>query len=171
METDRKVRTAVNYYRKNVLKKYFQIWKKYSDHKQYLTGKSVPHNSYLDSKPGVQFDYEILNFRKNDNDQKIKEVVFPRIVNTNKHLDNDVKEKTIKLRNFITGRLWEKCSFIAINKRFSRTRNEKIIVEQSQKYNTVSRKNIIIAYSALLLFKIAWKIWYRYSNIIIEKKK
>jgi len=50
METDRKVRTAVNYYRKNVLKKYFQIWKKYSDHKQYLTGKSVPHNSYLDSK-------------------------------------------------------------------------------------------------------------------------
>jgi len=52
METDRKVRTAVNYYRKNVLKKYFQIWKKYSDHKQSLTNKSaqIPPNSYLDSK-------------------------------------------------------------------------------------------------------------------------
>ncbi|CAI6350190.1 unnamed protein product [Macrosiphum euphorbiae] len=171
METDRKVRTAVNYYRKNVLKRYFQIWKKYSDHKQSLTVQ-IPHNSYLDSKPGVQFDYTTLNLRKNDNDQKKKEeVVFPRIVNTNKHLDNEVKEKTIKLRNFIIGRLWEKYSFIAINKRYSRTRNEKIIVEQSQKYNTVSRKNIIIAYSALLLFKITWKIWYRYSNIIIEKKK
>jgi len=52
METDRKVRTVVNYYRKNVLKKYFQIWKKYSDHKQYLTGKSVQilPNSYFNSK-------------------------------------------------------------------------------------------------------------------------
>lgn len=52
METDRKVRKVVNYYRKNVLKKYFQIWKKYSDHKQYLTGKSVQilPNSYFNSK-------------------------------------------------------------------------------------------------------------------------
>ncbi|XP_029344291.1 uncharacterized protein LOC115033868 isoform X2 [Acyrthosiphon pisum] len=144
-----------------------KIWKKYSDHKQYLTGKSVQisHKRYLDSKPGVQFDYTILNLMKNDNDQKKKEgVVFPRI-------DNEVKEKTRKLRNFIIGRLWEKCSCIAINKRYSKTRSEKIIVEQSPKYDTVSKKNIIIAYSALLLFKIMWKIWYRYSNIIIKKKK
>jgi len=52
METNRKVITAINYYRKNILKKYFQIWKKYSDHKQYLKDKSkqIPPNSYLDSK-------------------------------------------------------------------------------------------------------------------------
>jgi len=63
-------------------------------------------------------------------------------------------------------------SYISINKQYSRTRNEKVILaEQSQKYKTFSRKNIIIAYSALLLLKIAWKIWFRYSNIIIEKKK
>jgi len=52
METNRKVITAVNYYRKNILKKYFQIWKMYSDHKLYLIGKSkqILSNSYLDSK-------------------------------------------------------------------------------------------------------------------------
>jgi len=52
METDRKVRTAANYYRKNVLRKYFQIWKKYSDHKQCLTNKTIQiqSNSYLGSK-------------------------------------------------------------------------------------------------------------------------
>lgn len=52
METDRKVRTAANYYRKNALRKYFQIWKKYSNQKQCLTNKTIqiPSNSYLDLK-------------------------------------------------------------------------------------------------------------------------
>ena len=52
METDRKVRTADNYYKKNILKKYFQIWKKYSDHKQYLRSKSlqIPSKKYFGSK-------------------------------------------------------------------------------------------------------------------------
>jgi len=52
METDRKVRTAANYYRKNVLRKYFQIWKKYSDRKQCLINKTIqiPSNSYLGSE-------------------------------------------------------------------------------------------------------------------------
>lgn len=34
METNRKVRIAVNYYTKNTLKRYFKIWKKYANHKQ-----------------------------------------------------------------------------------------------------------------------------------------
>lgn len=41
METDRKVRTVVNHYRKNILKKYFQIWKKYSEHKVQYTRKLI----------------------------------------------------------------------------------------------------------------------------------
>ncbi|XP_050057862.1 uncharacterized protein LOC126550417 [Aphis gossypii] len=167
METDRKVRTAANYYRKNVLRKYFQIWKKYSDHKQCLINKTIqiPNNSYL----GSEFDCEIIDLRKNDNDQK-KKVVYTTIVSTNKHLDNEVKEEKIKLRNFILESLWKKYNLIPINKRYSRTRNEKITIEQSQKYNKCSKKNLILVYCALLLFKTTWKIWYRYSNVI-EKGK
>lgn len=48
-------------------------------------------------KPGIQFNYTIFDLRKNENDKKKKEVI-PRIININKHLDNEVKEKTIKLR-------------------------------------------------------------------------
>ncbi|KAF0763410.1 Uncharacterized protein FWK35_00008684, partial [Aphis craccivora] len=166
METDRKVRTAANYYRKNVLRKYFQIWKKYSDRKQCLINKTIqiPSNSYLGSETILQFDCEILDLKKNDNDQKKKEVVYTTIVSTIKHLDNEVKEEKIKLRNFILGSLWKKYSLIPINKRYSRTRNEKITIERSQKYNKCSKKNLTLVYCALLLFKTTWKIWYRYSN-------
>lgn len=46
----------------------------------------------------LQFDCEILDLKKNDNDQKKKEVVYTTIVSTIKHLDNEVKEEKIKLR-------------------------------------------------------------------------
>lgn len=52
MEADRKLRTVTNYYRKNTLKKYFQIWKKYTCYEQSFNNKSTQkqHNNSFDSK-------------------------------------------------------------------------------------------------------------------------
>lgn len=52
METDRKLRTAVNYYRRNTLKKYFQVWKKYASHKYNLKKNTdiIQRNDCLDLK-------------------------------------------------------------------------------------------------------------------------
>lgn len=56
METDRKVRVAVNYYRKNAMRIYFEIWKKYAAHKQRcFTEKIQQRNGYLDLKVTIYF--------------------------------------------------------------------------------------------------------------------
>jgi hypothetical protein len=42
METDKKIRLAVNYYRKNTLKKYYHMWLKYTaDRRQYLKKRLI----------------------------------------------------------------------------------------------------------------------------------
>lgn len=45
MENDIKIRTAVNYYEKNILKKYLVIWKKYSNYKKKLKSKPLKTQS------------------------------------------------------------------------------------------------------------------------------
>lgn len=58
METDKKIRTAVNYYTKNTLNKYFNIWKKYSDRKNKFQNASLkiqPIRSDFNSK--VKYAY------------------------------------------------------------------------------------------------------------------
>lgn len=56
METDRKVRIADNYYRKNAMRIYFKMWKKYAAYKQRrFTMKTQQRNGYIDSKVSIDF--------------------------------------------------------------------------------------------------------------------
>lgn len=122
METDKKIRTAVNYYTKNTLNKYFKIWKKYSDRKKKCKNASLkiqPIRSAFDPKvkyaysdnkrelntekhypvilkQRLQYDRTISDSgRKYTNSQKHKEEL--RVVNGNKFRNDKTKTKTIQL--------------------------------------------------------------------------
>lgn len=51
MESDRKLRAVTNFYRKNTLKKYFFIWKKYARRKLCFINKSmkIQRHGYFNS--------------------------------------------------------------------------------------------------------------------------
>lgn len=65
METNRKVIKVNNYYRKSTLKRYFQIWKKYSDYnRNFANSIKIQRNSYLRSKVNYKPTYMAIYYIK-----------------------------------------------------------------------------------------------------------
>lgn len=63
-------------------------------------------------------------------------------------------------------RIWRKYCFYLSNKNYSKINQIPCNIRLHLQNKQNKRKNIIKIYRALLLLKIAWKLWYKYSNRI-----